>query len=292
MSLILIEIKCVEVGIIDSPCLTVKHNLSKMPKPKLPTDMLIEDNLTFRKNQDAYFDKADIAKYNWQTKHPYISSAEKELLPKLHGKRVKRFLELGCGEAANIALLDVRPPTIIGVDLYPAKLQFAKSQHEYADFVTSDARSLPFPNCSFDFILLKDLLHHIPDADKVLKEAKRLLVPGGRIVVIEANGNNPLFWLFGTIIPAEKMVKRNTINWLKSLFGVLGNDETLSVETKQPFPLFRILFHYRFGLPWLVRIPGITAIPNFVNRTFEKTLPKSHWSYIILHYKKLDPERQ
>jgi ubiquinone/menaquinone biosynthesis C-methylase UbiE len=53
--------------------------------------------------------------------------------------------------------------------------------------VVTDARKVDLPDRRFDQILIFGLLHHLPDEDvrAVLAEAKRLLVPGGRVLAIE-----------------------------------------------------------------------------------------------------------
>jgi demethylmenaquinone methyltransferase/2-methoxy-6-polyprenyl-1,4-benzoquinol methylase len=51
--------------------------------------------------------------------------------------------------------------------------------------VQADARRLPFPDGSVDAITVVDALHHMPDHDRVLAEAARVLRPGGVLVVRE-----------------------------------------------------------------------------------------------------------
>jgi SAM-dependent methyltransferase len=48
-----------------------------------------------------------------------------------------------------------------------------------------DARSLPFPDASLRAIFLTHAFHHIPDAEQFLREAERVLVPGGVVSMIE-----------------------------------------------------------------------------------------------------------
>jgi SAM-dependent methyltransferase len=48
-----------------------------------------------------------------------------------------------------------------------------------------DARELPFADNSVRALLLTHVFHHIPDADAFLREAQRVLVPGGAISMIE-----------------------------------------------------------------------------------------------------------
>lgn len=76
--------------------------------------------------------------------------------------------------------------------------------------VTGDARSLPFADDSFDSIVGRRFLHHVPEAGRraILKEAARVLKPGGTIVVLE-----------GTPGLYRKLTKR-----LAFALGVLGDD--------------------------------------------------------------------
>jgi len=153
-------------------------------------------------------------------------------------------------------------------------------------FIASDGQFLPFRDNSFDRVLIRDILHHILDAKTVIEEAKRVLRPQGELVVIEANGRNLLVKLFGLLVPAEKLVKRNRLDWLLETIGDSISKKPLRVEMKQPFPISRALLHYQFGLPWLTKIPGIRWLLDLWNKLAEKIVPKSHWFYMIVRYVK------
>lgn len=49
--------------------------------------------------------------------------------------------------------------------------------------IVSDATNIPLPNASFDTAIIAELLEHVPEPLKVLKEANRLLKPGGTVLV-------------------------------------------------------------------------------------------------------------
>jgi ubiquinone/menaquinone biosynthesis C-methylase UbiE len=80
---------------------------------------------------------------------------------------------------------------LFGVDIEPAQLQFAREHVERsgveATLHEADALALPFANRSFDQVWMMWLLEHIPDAVGALREARRVLVPGGRITAIEVD---------------------------------------------------------------------------------------------------------
>jgi SAM-dependent methyltransferase len=81
-----------------------------------------------------------------------------------------RFLELGSG-GSRLKEFD---PRIITSDVSPG----------IAEMVV-DARELPFPDASLHAIFLTHVFHHIPDVSRFLREAQRVLVPGGVIGMIE-----------------------------------------------------------------------------------------------------------
>ena len=59
-------------------------------------------------------------------------------------------------------------------------------QHErMRDRVVTDARYCPFPDASFDLVLMKEFVHHVEDFQTLFREAQRVLRPGGLVVVME-----------------------------------------------------------------------------------------------------------
>jgi ubiquinone/menaquinone biosynthesis C-methylase UbiE len=95
-----------------------------------------------------------------------------------------RSLDLGCGPGAFSDLFDGHD--YVGVDMNARYIEHAR-RHRKGTFIAGDARRVELPDAGFDQILIFGLLHHLPDADvrAVLAEARRLLVPGGRALVIE-----------------------------------------------------------------------------------------------------------
>jgi len=104
-----------------------------------------------------------------------------------------RLLEVGCGVGAVLAVLGQEFPriTLHGVDIEPKQLAFARGHLERAGveatLVEADARALPFADQSFDHVWMMWFLEHVADPPEVLREARRVLVPGGAITAIEVD---------------------------------------------------------------------------------------------------------
>jgi SAM-dependent methyltransferase len=104
-----------------------------------------------------------------------------------------RLLEVGVGVGAVLAVLGQEFPGIVltGVDIEPKQLEFARGHLERsgveATLQQGDALSLPFADESFDHVWMMWFLEHVADPVAALREARRVLVPDGRITAIEVD---------------------------------------------------------------------------------------------------------
>ncbi len=104
-----------------------------------------------------------------------------------------RVLDLGCGTGLNFSHLRElvgERGQVVGVDLTPAMLDIARKMiavHGWRNVEVreADAANLPFPDASFDKVIVSYALNIIPEYMKAIEEARRVLPPGGRFVALE-----------------------------------------------------------------------------------------------------------
>jgi ArsR family transcriptional regulator len=107
--------------------------------------------------------------------------------------RLGDVLDAGSGDGTMAALLGPRCRTITCLDSSAKVLQAARQRLAGQDnvaFAPGDLHSLPFPDGRFDHVLLLNVLTYTKDPALVLREAARVLKPGGDLLVITLAHHN------------------------------------------------------------------------------------------------------
>jgi SAM-dependent methyltransferase len=111
-----------------------------------------------------------------------------------------RVLDIGCGTGQSRQIyapwVASDSASYIGVDLSEAALALARARYPADRWERADARALPYADASFDLVAFSSVLHHIPDFEAALVEARRVLVPGGRVFAFDPNLLHPAMALF------------------------------------------------------------------------------------------------
>jgi SAM-dependent methyltransferase len=98
-----------------------------------------------------------------------------------------RMLEIGCGAGTDHAVLAETATSTVGVDLahHGASLTNGRLRLEgrSGGAIVADGESLPFPDGSFDEIYSFGVIHHTDHPERVVREMRRVLRPGGRFLV-------------------------------------------------------------------------------------------------------------
>jgi ubiquinone/menaquinone biosynthesis C-methylase UbiE len=126
--------------------------------------------------------------------------AEKLVLPGLRYRAGQRLLEVGCGVGAVLGVIGSAFPglDLAGIDIAPEQVDYACGHLERlgltADLRVGDARSLPWPDASFDHVYMMWFLEHVADPQPFLAEVHRVLAPGGTITINETDYSMFLAW--------------------------------------------------------------------------------------------------
>jgi ubiquinone/menaquinone biosynthesis C-methylase UbiE len=245
-----------------------------------------------RLRQEDFYDAAETNRFEWLTEHPIIRRAEQALLAHLGSlEGTPKVMEVGCGEGANLATLvssgkRIRYP---GFDCFPAKVAFCRQRHAAGRFLVADARRpFPFRDGAYDVVLIRDILHHLaePDRTHVLLESMRVLAPGGRLWIIEGNATNLLGRGFAMIFPHERCMLETRTPRLQGFVARTLPGHQIAEAMEEPSNMFRLLYHYQYGLPALGRTTAIAWVTRFWNKVSRAVRPSTRWAYSIIEVRK------
>lgn len=225
------------------------------------------------------FGEASPDHYAWQTENPAVAAEERALIEKAFLPLGSRVLDLGCGEGATLFHLG-EPEGACGVDLFHAKVEFARQALPKCRFVQASVYELPFETGSFDHLLVRDLIHHLAEPARFARECARVLGPGGRIDVLEPCRNNPFILLHAVTHRVERGELRSTRRFLERLLE--EHFDVQSVQRYQALPLHRLVFHPKLGRPELGRQPLVRELISSLERTVERVAPAQLRAYLHL----------
>lgn len=144
----------------------------------------------------------------------YDEGIKRNLFQKFwHSKRFKEVsevikptkgivLDVGChaGTFTERLLTKLETKSVYGVDISSPAINRAKKRIPYGNFQVADAANLPFKNNFFDAVFCLEVLEHVDDPIKVLKEIKRVLKTGGYTVFLVPSDNKlfKIVWFLWT----------------------------------------------------------------------------------------------
>jgi ubiquinone/menaquinone biosynthesis C-methylase UbiE len=174
-----------------------------------------------------------------------------------------RVVDLGCGSGVFTAQLERAGYDSVGLDLSAKLIEIGRRTYPGIEFVEGDIEHLPFPDASFDGVLLSGVVHHFPDPSPCAAEVHRVLRPGGRFVAFDPNRMNPFMWLY-----------RDRTSPMYSPLGVTENERpVLAHEVAAVFERagFDVSSHYLSGLAYRYvassRVRLLLPIYNFIDAT-------------------------
>jgi len=136
-----------------------------------------------------------------------------------------QILEIGCGRGFYVnALAEFKAvKRIDGIEIEPAYLAQAQQvvTNKKVHLIEASAYALPYSNHSFDMVLLTEVLEHLTDEKQALREIRRVLKPGGWLVVTVPSVDFPFWWdpLNWLLMRSLKTHVNQRIWWLAGIWA-------------------------------------------------------------------------
>jgi len=172
----------------------------------------------------------------------------------------KDVLEIGCFQGGGAEEILKTAKSYVGIDISDVAIEKATQLNSEKglrnfSFLVRDACETGFPDASFDTVVACGIIHHLP-IEKSLKEIQRILKPGGKAILFEPLGENPLINLYRKHTPDARtpdetpLLKSDIANINKIFPGAkihfFGLTTLLSVplrHRKALYPIFYKLFY-------------------------------------------------
>jgi len=101
----------------------------------------------------------------------------------------KRVLDVACGLGYGTAELAKVAASVQAIDISPEAIEEARRRYAAPNiqFTAAPAQCIPFPDASFDLIVAFEVIEHLEDWPSLLAETRRLLAPGGQLIISTPN---------------------------------------------------------------------------------------------------------
>jgi len=141
-----------------------------------PDAVAAQEHQTWQRSADQYIENMAPMTAN---------SGQVPILQEVGGiSRDSNILELGCGTGDVAVQLAALGSRVAGIDFSENMIEIASGRFPVIEFKVADAEAVPYEDGEFDLVVSCYTAHHFARPQKVFEEARRVLLPGGRLAVI------------------------------------------------------------------------------------------------------------
>jgi SAM-dependent methyltransferase len=124
---------------------------------------------------------ADLDQYHFEKLHHLLRLID------FNAYRAKRVLDVGCGAGTDLLRFAKGGAVVTGVDISPSAVALAREnfaqQGLEADIREADGERLPFADDTFDLVYAHGVVQYTPDGRALVNECRRVVKPGGEVVI-------------------------------------------------------------------------------------------------------------
>jgi ubiquinone/menaquinone biosynthesis C-methylase UbiE len=153
-------------------------------------------------------------------------------------------LDVACGPGVLASALARRVRHATGIDLTPAMLDQARATQAHAGLTNvrwdlGDVTAMPYAPGSFTIVTCRFAFHHFPQPLRVLREMRRVAMPGGRIVVADSAPSAAKAHGFNALesLRDPSHTRAMPVEELRALFAAAGLAEPQVEQTRLPLDL-------------------------------------------------------
>lgn len=160
----------------------------------------------------------------------------------------KDVLEVACGAGSGLGLMSKVTKSLKAGDISNEILKLAHNHYKNrVDIRQFDACSTPFPDASFDVILIFEAIYYLDNFENFIKECIRLLRPQGQMLIVTANKDlydfhpSPYSYKYYGVVELNHILKKHGF---ETFF--YGETSVKKISIKQKFlrPLKKIASHF------------------------------------------------
>jgi len=157
--------------------------------------------------------QANSDKFGWGPKNKLSTSKINEIKSLLSGKKI---LDVGCGPGHLVDYLSQNGYRATGIDITKSFIGYAKKNY-LGNYLVGNASKLPFTDHEFDTVLIRNVLEHVENDQKVLTECLRV----GKKVIIYVPHKTSSSLLQKGLIYSHYQDKSHVRNYTKKTLGKL-----------------------------------------------------------------------
>lgn len=196
-----------------------------------------------------------------------------------------RVADVGCGAGTNSQLWAELGHQVHGIDVNAPLIELARSRAAARNlairFDVGSATALPYADKSMDVVLLPELLEHVPDWEGCLREASRILFPGGLLYLSTTNA----------LCPKQEEFDLPAYSWYPKF--IKRRYEQLAVTSRPELVSFAkypaVHWFTFFGLRDYLRDLGLRSFDRF--DLMEESTPRSARRFALQLVRKVPPAR-
>jgi ubiquinone/menaquinone biosynthesis C-methylase UbiE len=197
--------------------------------------MMTNNENVFKKKSTNYFNKK-AAVYDQSSSMRISPDLMSVLLNKLTSyPQPYSLLDIGCGTGVMLAQLPNRiNASLAGLDISPEMLAVARKKIDgEVDLRIGDSESLPWKPATFDVVICTLSFHHYPNPGQALSEMRRVLKPGGMVLLADIFMDDPLRPLVNLILPFLSTGDRHFYSYTE-IFKLMKEAGFVSLDWQKP----------------------------------------------------------